>query len=165
MQARTVTEMMHLVARFDLDATDDVGLNEGSVSESVGSPYAAQMTRGCIAIVDDEEPVRAALGRLLRLADFDVLGFESGQAFIDSLAQHVPNCVLLDVQMPGMSGLEAQLRLQRTHPLLPIIVMTADEGAVLECRAIAGGASAFLRKLFSNVLLLQAINSALAVRS
>ena len=76
------------------------------------------MARGCIAIVDDETPVRSALGRLLRLADFEVLDFASGQAFIGSLAQRAPDCVLLDVQMPGLSDPQILALLRASHPLL-----------------------------------------------
>ena len=57
-----------------------------------------------IAVVDDEASVRTALGRLLRLAQYDVKAFASGEEFIDSLATHRPSCVLLDIHMPAMTG-------------------------------------------------------------
>ena len=59
----------------------------------------------CVALVDDEAPVRRALGRLLRLAGHEVLSFESGQEFLDSLPARRPDCVLLDIQMPGLTRL------------------------------------------------------------
>ena len=122
------------------------------------------MTKDCIAIVDDEAQVRSALGRLLRLADFEVLSFESGQTFIDSLAQRVPECVLLDVHMPGLSGLQVRALLRVSHPLLPIVFITASDDAEVTQRASDAGASALLRKPFTNRALLEAVRSALRIR-
>ncbi len=119
------------------------------------------MTKDCIAIVDDEGQVRSALGRLLRLADFEVLSFESGQALIDSLAQRVPDCVLLDVQMPGLSGLQVHAQLRVSHPLLQVIFITASDDAEVIQRASDAGASALLRKPFTNRAMLEAVHSAL----
>ena len=119
------------------------------------------MARGYIAVVDDEAPVRSALGRLLRLADFEVLDFDSGQALIDSLAQRVPDCVLLDVHMPGLSGLQVHALLRVSHPLLQVIYITASDDAEVTQRASDAGASALLRKPFTNRALLEAVRSAL----
>lgn len=122
------------------------------------------MTKNCIAIIDDEPQVRSALGRLLRLAGFEVLDFASGQAFIDSLAQRVPDCVLLDVHMPGLSGLQVHALLRVLHPLLQVIYITAsDDAEVTQCISDAG-ASALLRKPFTNRILLEAVCSALQGR-
>lgn len=119
------------------------------------------MSRGCIAIVDDEAQVRSALGRLLRLSDFEVLSFESGQTFIDSLAQYVPECVLLDVHMPGLSGLQVHALLRATRPHPQVIFITASDDAELTQLAHDTGASALLRKPFTNRALLDAVNTAL----
>lgn len=105
--------------------------------------------------------MRCALGRLLRLADFEVLSFDSGQALIDSLAQRVPDCVLLDVHMPVLSGLQVHALLRVLHPLLQVIYITAsDDTEVTQCISDAG-ASALLRKPFTNRILLEAVHSAL----
>ncbi len=119
------------------------------------------MSQDCIAIVDDEDQVRSALGRLLRLADFEVLSFASGQCFIDSLAQRVPGCVLLDLQMAGLSGLQVHALLHASHPLLQVIFITASDDAEVTQRAGDAGASALLRKPFTNRALLDAVHSAL----
>jgi len=119
------------------------------------------MTRGCIAIVDDEAQVRSALGRLLRLADFEVLDFASGQALIDSLAQRVPDCVLLDIHMPGLSGLQVHTLLRATHPCSPVIFITASDDAELTQQVRDAAASALLRKPFTNRALLDAVTAAL----
>ena len=105
--------------------------------------------------------MRSALGRLLRLADFEVLDFASGQALIDSLAQRVPDCVLLDVHMRGLSGLQVHALLRVSHPLLQVIYITASDDAEVTQRASDAGASALLRKPFTNRALLEAVRSAL----
>lgn len=119
------------------------------------------MSQDCIAIVDDEAQVRSALGRLLRLADFEVLSFASGQCFIDSLAQRVPGCVLLDLQMASLSGLQVYALLRVSHPLLQVIFITASDDAELTQLAHDAGASALLRKPFTNQTLLEAVRNAL----
>ena len=114
-----------------------------------------------LALVDDEAPVRQALGRLLRLAGYEVLGFASGQAFLDSLHVRVPDCVLMDVHMPGLSGLQVRDRMKAAHADLPIVFITASDDAELAHRALAGGTKALLRKPFSRQVLLDAVNAAL----
>ncbi len=69
------------------------------------------LPRPLIAIVDDEESVRRALSRTLRASRFDVVDFATGQEFLDSIATRVPDCVILDFQMPGLTGRDVQRRL------------------------------------------------------
>lgn len=122
------------------------------------------MAQRCVAIVDDEEMVRSALGRLLRLADYEVLGFDSGQAFLDALAARAPDGVLLDLHMPGLSGLQVLAALRARDAAIPVVLISASDDTGLPQRARDGGACAFLRKPFSNLALLDAVRSALGSR-
>ncbi len=122
------------------------------------------MSLSCVALVDDEAPVRAALGRLLRLADYAVLSFASGEEFLDSLASRVPDCVLLDVHMPGLTGLQVQARLRETGLGLPVVFITASDDAEVERNALGAGGLCVLRKPFSNARLLEAVGEALSQR-
>ncbi len=72
------------------------------------------MARTRIALVDDESSVRVALGRLLRLADYEVLAYASGEEFLAALAGCTPDCAVLDVHLPGLTGIEVQMRLRPT---------------------------------------------------
>src|SRR5271170_2908141 len=102
--------------------------------------------RSLIAIVDDEAPVRRALSRMLHACLFDVITFPSGQEFLDSLSTRRPDCVILDFQMPGLTGrdVQRQLALARIH--LPIIVVTAHDQPAIREQCLADGAIAYLSK-------------------
>jgi FixJ family two-component response regulator len=123
------------------------------------------MSETCVALVDDEAPVRVALGRLLRLADYAVLPFVSGEEFLDSLAARVPDCVLLDVHMPGLTGFQVQARLRDLGLKVPVVFITASDDAELERRALDAGGVCVLRKPFGNGPLLDAITVALNSRA
>jgi FixJ family two-component response regulator len=123
------------------------------------------MSETCVALVDDEAPVRVALGRLLRLADYAVLPFASGEDFLDSLAARVPDCVLLDVHMPGLTGLQVQARLRDLGLKLPVIFITASDDAEIARNALDAGGIRVLRKPFANELLLDAVTVALNSRA
>lgn len=118
----------------------------------------------CVAVVDDEAPVRAALGRLLRLADCDVLGFSSGEEFLASLGARVPDCALLDIHMPGLSGLQVLQRLQALGTRLPVVLITANDSAELAQQGRALGAAGVLLKPFSAEAMLAAIDAAIGAR-
>ena len=115
----------------------------------------------CIAIVDDEAPVRVALGRLLRLADYEVEAFGSGEEFLASLDVRCPACAVLDVHLPGLSGLEVQSRLRAAHPQIPVVFITASDDSALEDAARVSGGVRLLRKPFSSDQLLEAVGIAL----
>src|SRR5262245_50952646 len=89
-----------------------------------------------VALVDDEVSVRKALGRLLSVSNLTVDTFGSGQEFLDSLAQQVPDCLVLDLQMPGLSGLDVLERLSKSGARLPVVIITAhdDPQAREECQ-------------------------------
>lgn len=114
-----------------------------------------------IALVDDEGPVRTALGRLLRLADFEVIAFPSGDAFLTSLDARLPDCVILDVHMPGLSGLDVRARLRAARIHIPAVYITAADDPALDQAVRDAGGTRLLRKPFSSDELLDAVDAAL----
>jgi len=114
-----------------------------------------------VAIVDDEEPVRKALKRLLRAAGLEAEGYASGAEFFEGAARQRPDCVVLDLHMPGMSGLQVLRRIRAQLEPLSIIVITAHDEAATREECLAAGAKAYLRKPLDDRLLLNAISAAL----
>lgn len=110
--------------------------------------------------MDDEPSLCRALQRLLLVAGFEVDTFACGEAFLDSLSVRVPDCLILDLYMPGMPGLEVQARLAARHRATPVIVITGYDRPADRVRALAAGAVAFMRKPVSEELLLAAIRQA-----
>lgn len=118
-------------------------------------------TAPCVAVVDDEAPGRTAPRRLLRLPDYDVAEFASGDAFLASLETGRPDCVILDVHLPGLSGFDVQARLRATQADIPVIFITASDDPDLDRLAHEAGGSRLLRKPFSNDELVAAVDAAL----
>lgn len=114
-----------------------------------------------IAIVDDDESLLAALVRLVRSFGYEARGFESADAFVASDAVASFSCVVTDIQMPGMSGIELAAWLSRRQPTLPVIAITARAEKALEDSALANGATAFLRKPIEGNRLLECIARAI----
>jgi FixJ family two-component response regulator len=114
-----------------------------------------------IAVVDDESPVRAMLGRVLRHAHYQVAAFASGEEFLASLSESTPACAILDIHMPGLSGLDVQARLRAAPPHIPVVFITASDDSALERAALDADAVCLLRKPFSSAALLEAIKVAL----
>jgi FixJ family two-component response regulator len=117
-----------------------------------------------IAIVDDDESVGRALKRLVRSLGMKAETYASGEDFLDqieSLPSFPLDCVILDVQMAGMSGLEAQKRIRWVYKNLPIIFITAHDDRTARDQALAGGAVAFLRKPCNDDLLIRTLEAAL----
>jgi len=114
-----------------------------------------------VAVVDDDDSVRESLGGLFRSVGFTVQGFASAAAFLQSDDLAKTDCVILDVRMPGMDGLELQRRLVACHPELPVVFMTAHDDARTRSRALSGGAAGYLIKPFSEEALLDAVRGAL----
>jgi FixJ family two-component response regulator len=110
-----------------------------------------------IAVVDDEESVRRALLRLLRSANYRAEGFESAIDFLDSLSIRVPSCIILDLQMPEMTGLELQDQLVRLGRFPPVIVITAYDEVDTKDHCLALGASYYFRKPIEDNDLIDAI--------
>lgn len=117
--------------------------------------------RFLVAVVDDEEPVRIALRRLLRSADFEVEMFPSGAEFLDSLKSHSPDCLVLDLHMPRVNGFAVLTRLAEARRRLPVVVITGHDSSETRMCALAGGVSAYLRKPVDDEALLKAIHHAI----
>jgi FixJ family two-component response regulator len=113
-----------------------------------------------VAIVDDDQSFREALDSLLRLIGFRTAIFASARDFLDSPQFPDVSCVILDISMPGMDGLELQRHLVATHPV-PIIFITDLRDAKTREQAVRAGAISFLNKPVSEETLIDALNSAL----
>jgi FixJ family two-component response regulator len=101
-----------------------------------------------ISIVDDDDTVRAATESLVKSLGFETSTFASAESFLQSVALSKTRCLILDVQMPNMSGVELQNHLSRLGFDIPIIFMTAYPDESIKERVLAAGAVAFLRKPF-----------------
>jgi FixJ family two-component response regulator len=113
-----------------------------------------------ISIVDDDDSVREALKSLLKSAGFQVEAFASAEEFLNSSQLLETACLILDVRMPGMSGVELQDRLATSHGGLPIVFISAHADSEARARALENGAVGFLEKPFSDEALLDAIDAA-----
>jgi FixJ family two-component response regulator len=113
-----------------------------------------------IAVVDDDESVRRATRRLLHAAGLEVETYACGTELLEALLHRRPNCVVVDLHMPGMSGLELQSRLAASGSGIPVIFMTAYDDPGARDRAQQAGAASYLRKPFSEEVLLEAIDAA-----
>jgi FixJ family two-component response regulator len=101
------------------------------------------------------------LRRVLRLADYEVGEFATGDDFLASLAAQVPACVVLDVHMPGLSGLDVQARLQASHKDVPVVFITASDDQTLDKIVLDANGVTLLRKPFSSNELLNAVSATL----
>lgn len=118
-----------------------------------------------VAVVDDDRSVGVALCRLLRTAGIEAKAFETADDFLQSLRERQPDCLVLDVQMPGMNGLELQQRLKDIAVTLPVIMITGRDEASIHAICMAMGASTYLRKPLNDDDLLDAIDRATSNRS
>ena|SRR5690242_20460507 len=118
-----------------------------------------QALTGFVAIVDDDSAVRRALCRLLGASTIPAQSFGSAREFLDALGSGVPKCLVLDLQMPDMTGLELQRELLRLGTRIPTIVITAHNENGLRERCLAAGAAAYLIKPLDGTELLANINS------
>jgi two-component system, LuxR family, response regulator FixJ len=115
-----------------------------------------------VHVIDDDEAVRQSLEFLLNSADIEVRTHDSAKAFIDVLEGVDGGCVITDVRMPQMSGLELLERIGQTHSGLPVIVITGHGDVPLAVEAMKAGAVEFLEKPFDDEALLAAVRAALA---
>ena len=113
-----------------------------------------------IAIVDDEESVRRALGRLIRSARFDAATFPSGDELLETLIEHPPDCIVLDLHMPKVDGFRVQAWLSRAGYHIPVIVITGRDTPETRALAMEGGAFAYFRKPVDGEALLDSIAAA-----
>lgn len=119
------------------------------------------MTKSLISVVDDDESIRRTTTFLIESFGFRAAAFESAESFLKSAQLHETLCLLVDVQMPGMNGLQLQSELAATGCAIPIIFITAFDNKDIRQQAIRAGAVAFLGKPFNDEELLQAIHLAL----
>jgi len=115
-----------------------------------------------VFIVDDDAAVRDSLGLLLRSVGLASEAFASADGFLASFDPARPGCLVLDVRMPGMSGLELQARLHERHATIPIVFLTAHADVDMAVRAVKGGAVEFVQKPFRDQDLLDKLQAALA---
>jgi FixJ family two-component response regulator len=113
-----------------------------------------------IAIVDDDTSVQTALQDLIESEGLSTLCFGSAKRFLDSGAQRRAACLIADIRMPGMSGLELQARLKADRCRIPIIFITAHGDAKMRIQAMRDGAVEFLTKPFDNAVLLESVHAA-----
>jgi FixJ family two-component response regulator len=114
-----------------------------------------------VVVIDDDPSVRKAVDRLLRSVDLRVELFESAQEFLQSKPPDAPSCIVLDVRLPGQSGLNLQRNLTAANIHIPIIFITAHGDIPMSVRAMKAGAVEFLAKPFHDQDLLDAIEAAL----
>jgi FixJ family two-component response regulator len=119
------------------------------------------MSEAVVYVVDDDESVRRALSRLLRSAGLEARTFPSAQAFLDHPATDQPSCLVLDVRLPGPSGLDLQSALSQAQREIPIIFITGHGTVPTSVRAMKGGAVDFLQKPFDDRDLLKGVRQAL----
>ena len=113
-----------------------------------------------IAIVDDDKSVQTALQDLIESDGLSTLCFGSAEQFLDSGAQHKAACLIADIRMPGISGLELQAKLKVDRCRVPIIFITAHGDAKMRIQAMRDGAVEFLTKPFDNAVLLETVHAA-----
>jgi two-component system response regulator FixJ len=116
---------------------------------------------GPVSVVDDDESVRQALAGLLRSAGFQVSTFASAEEFVASAQLGESRCLILDLRLPGMSGLELQQRLANEGRRLPIVILTAHGDEEARARALKAGVVAFMPKPFDGEVLLRTVEAAL----
>ena len=115
-----------------------------------------------LSVVDDDEMLRESLPDLLREVGFEARAFSSGQEFLSSKYVDETRCLILDIAMPGMSGLDLQEELKRRGQTIPIIFITGQKDEDIRKRGLRQGAVKFLYKPFSDNALLDAINEVLS---
>lgn len=114
-----------------------------------------------IVVIDDDDGVRTAVSRLIRSVGLEVEAFPSARDFLDREASNRPSCIVLDVRLPGLSGLDLQDELAVAGGTTPIIFITGHGTVPLSVRALKGGAVDFLEKPFEDQDLLDAIHGAI----
>ena len=116
-----------------------------------------------VAIVDDDDSMRSALQGLLKAVGLPAQAFGSAEEFLNSGQQHKAACLIADIRMPGMSGLELQAKLNAERCKIPIIFITAHGDAKMRMQALRAGAVEFLAKPFDDEALLESVRAALEI--
>lgn len=116
-----------------------------------------------IHLVDDDEAVRRSAGFMLKTSGFRVQAYESGDALMKAASRLEPGCILLDIRMPGMDGLQVQQALKDSGVTLPVVILTGHGDVTLAVEAMKAGAVDFIEKPFEKAVLLGAIEQAFHV--
>jgi FixJ family two-component response regulator len=119
------------------------------------------MDQPVVFVIDDDESICRSLRRLIQSVGLHVRTFTSGNDFLNQGCQNMPGCVLLDVRMPEIGGLEIQQRLKDSGCKMPIIFISAHQDSETREKAFQAGAKAFLQKPFEDQLLIETIRSVL----
>ena len=122
---------------------------------------ATQTKPALVAIVDDDDSVRGALQGLMKEVGFSARAFASAEEFLESGQQQQTACLIADIRMPGMSGLELQAKLNAEHCRIPTIFITAHGDEKMRMQALRAGAVEFLAKPFDDEALLESVRAAL----
>jgi FixJ family two-component response regulator len=117
--------------------------------------------KAIVHVIDDDESVRCALQLLLQTVDLEARSYESVQHFLDAAAYDGPGCIVLDVRLPGISGLDFQARLATLGVRLPVVLMTGYGDVAMSVRAMKAGAMDFLPKPFRDQDMVDAVSSAI----
>lgn len=122
-----------------------------------------QVKTKLVAIVDDDESVRIALQGLMKAAGYPAQSFASAEEFLNSGQHRDTGCLIADIRMPGMSGLDLQARLNSQRCKIPTIFITAHGDTNMRMQALRAGAVEFLTKPFSDDVLLEQVKTALEI--
>jgi FixJ family two-component response regulator len=114
-----------------------------------------------VAVIDDDDPFRVALVDLLGSLGYGARGYSSADEFVAAGGETSCDCVVTDIHMPGMSGIDLKLLLSARGCRLPVIMITAHSDAALESRALASGAVSLLRKPFESAAMTECLEKAL----
>ena len=122
---------------------------------------ANQRKTKLVAIVDDDDLMRSALQGMLKSVGLPSQAFASAEEFLESGQQHQTACLIADIRMPGMSGLELQAKLNAEHCSIPTIFITAHADTRMRMQALRAGAVEFLAKPFDDGVLIESVRAAL----
>jgi FixJ family two-component response regulator len=125
-------------------------------------PSTTNAKKPVVFVVDDDISVRESLEHLILTAGWEPVIFDSAERFLERAAVRVPSCLILDVNMPGVNGLDLQREMARDGSNVPIIFVTGYDEAPMMVRAMRAGAVEFLTKPINTDALLQAVHAALA---
>lgn len=140
--------------------------SEVVLREEDETPGTPEMNRQMhVAILDDDQSVRTAIGRVLRMSDMTVDACGTSLELFDAMAEKNPDCLVLDLQMPGMNGFDVMKYLDRRGLRVPTIVISAEDEAQSRENCLVAGAMAYLRKPLDADELLKAIGDAVAAQA
>jgi CheY-like chemotaxis protein len=141
-------------------------LSEVVLRQDAETLSAPEMTRPMhVAILDDDQSVRTAIGRVLKMSEMTVDSCGTSLELFDAMAEKSPDCLVLDLQMPGMNGFDVMKYLDRRGVRVPTIVISAEDEPSSRENCLVAGATAYLRKPLDADELLKTINEAVAAHA